>query len=847
MSSTTRIGGFLALASACFLWGVLHADRVEIDRPISVVHVKGVPADDWFERQRAFPFDEIPASAYLKSIEHAQREMRANKPVSAPVWVLAGPTNIEGRITAIAVDPTNPMIVYAGCANGGVWKSVDFCKSWVSLFDHQNTTSIGALAIDPFTPSTLYCGTGEANSLRSYYPGTGLYKSTDAGKTWQLIGLPNSFSIGNIAINPQDPREIYVAAVGSLRHRSPQRGVYKTTDAGTTWVQSLFVADSVGAIDVAVDPQNPDRVLAAMWERMRREDDIKYGGAKSALYLSTNRGMSWSVVTGGFPSNQAELGRISIEIAHSNPSIIYALTALSNGLTGGLYRSSDGGSTWSAVNPSVGSSSNYAWFNRICRVDPSDPNHLFCGGISMYASTNGGSSFISGMAYHVDQHAVAFAPSNVRYIVIGNDGGIDFSTDGGLTWWQSQSLPITQFYAGEINPSNPYELLGGTQDNGTIRTLDGGLDTWTDIYGGDGFYCRVDYTNPMRVYASSQYGGLGYSMNGGLNFYDGTAGLDLTYTNWMTPYVLDKNNPMVIYCGTSRMYRSTDGMASWAAISPDLSTPHVQLLGTITTIDVSKSDPSVIYCGTDNAKVWVTTNGGTDWRRVDAGLPYRWVTRVTVHPESANICYVTLSGYKIDSTGSHIYRTTDYGTTWTSLRGNLSDAPINDVVIDPENSSSLYIATDIGVMATTDLGASWSMFGAEFPTFVPCHDLTFDESTRTLVAWTHGRSAWWIGVPSPLGVGPSTTVVPERFRLEPNYPNPFNASTDLRFRVQETGWVTLKVFDVTGREVATVFNGVEEPGTYTLRWDASGNASGVYVARLTTGRSFAARKMLLLR
>ena len=649
-----------------------------------------VPAEDWFARQRAFPFEEIPQEEYIKSVEYVKNNMTVspNQSDNSAVWTLAGPTNIEGRITTIAVHPTDPQIVYTGTANGGLWKSTDFCQSWISIFDDQNTSSIGAVAIDPVNPEIIYCGTGEPNSLRSYYPGTGMYKSTNGGANWTFIGLDSSYTIGNISINPNNSQEVYAAAGGWTRRKNEQRGIYKTTNGGLNWSKKLYLSDSVGAVDVAVDPNNPSKVFAAMWERLRREDYIKYGGSYSGLYVSTNSGDSWTAVSGGFPFNDITMGRISLDISRSNSNVIYALTAYAIGNSRGLYKSTDGGNSWVQVNTSVASSSSYAWFNRICKIAPDNPDKVFCGGLSMELSNNGGSSFGIVSSSHVDQHAVAFSQSNPNYIVIGNDGGIDYTTNGGSSWQYSNSLPITQFYAGEIDNNNPNVILGGTQDNGTNKTT-GSVGGWNSIYGGDGFYCLVDYTTSLRVYASSQFGGLGRSTNGGATFQSGTSGLDLTYTNWMTPYVMDKNDPLTLYCGTYKIHKTTNGMQSWTEISPDLANAHTQSLGSITTVDVSKSDPNVIYCGTDDANVWVTTSGGTNWSKINSGLPYRWVTRVAVHPDSANVCYVTLSGYKVDSTGSHIFRTTNYGTTWTSIKGNLPDAPINDIIIDPANTNSL--------------------------------------------------------------------------------------------------------------------------------------------------------------
>jgi photosystem II stability/assembly factor-like uncharacterized protein len=306
------------------------------------------------------------------------------------------------------------------------------------------------------------------------------------------------------------------------------------------------------------------------------------------------------------PSNASDLGRITIDICAANSQVIYALTAYANGNSRGLYKTTDGGTSWVLINASVASSSNYAWFNRTCRVDPSNSNKVICGGLSMHVSNNGGTSFSTLSTSHVDQHAIAFAPSNSSFIVLGNDGGIDYSTNGGSSWQYSTALPITQFYAGDIDNTNPNTILGGTQDNGTNRTT-GPVGSWQSIYGGDGFYCLVDYNNPMNVYASSQYGGLGRSTNGGNSFLCATSGLDLAYTNWMTPYFMDKNNPLTLYCGTYKIHRTTNGMQSWTQISPDLANGQFKI--SVRYNCRFRSNSSVIYCGTDDANVWVTTNG----------------------------------------------------------------------------------------------------------------------------------------------------------------------------------------------------------------------------------------------
>jgi len=814
---------------------------------ISESRFEAIPADDWFEKQRAFPFDMIPNEEYLKSVEYVKNNMTVKQTDNSAVWNLAGPESTEGRITTIAIHPTNPQIVYTGTANAGVWKSTNFCQTWVSVFDNQNTSSIGAVAIDPVNPEIIYCGTGEPNSLRSYYPGTGIYKSVNGGINWTFTGLDSSFSTGNIAINPTNPQEIYVAAGGWTRRKNSQRGIYKTTDGGSSWIKSLYLSDSVAAIDVVIDPNNNSKVFAAMWERERRENLIKNGGPKSGLYVSTNSGNNWTQVGGGFPLNDATLGRISIDVSKSNSQIIYALAANASGTTKGLYKSVNGGLNWTNVNTSAAPSSNYAWFNRICRVDPTISERVICGGLDMNISNNGGTSFSQVFGIHVDQHAVAFAKSNSNYLVIGNDGGIDYSTNSGVTWTASTTLPITQFYAGDIDYNNPNVIIGGTQDNGTIRS-DGNVSDWNLIYGGDGFYSLIDYTNSLKVYASSQNGVFGRSTDGGISFNSGTNGLDLQYTNWMTPYVMDKNDPMTLYSGTYKIHKSTNGMQSWAAISPDLTNGHIANLGTITTVDVSKTNSNVIYCGTDDANVWVTANGGTNWNKINNGLPYRWVTRVAVHPDSANVCYVTLSGYKVDSTGSHIFRTTNYGANWTSIRGNLPDAPINDVIIDPANTNTLYIATDITVMFTTNLGDNWNILSTGIPSNVPCHDLTFHAPTRTMVCWTHGRSSYKIVLSPVTSTENNISETPAGIKLYQNYPNPFNPTTHLEFGISHLGFVSLKIFDVLGKEVVNLVNENKPAGKYSVNWNASGFPSGVYFYRLTVNENLAdTKKMLLLK
>jgi len=623
-----------------------------------------------------------------------------------------------------------------------VWRTTNFCETWENIFNEH--FSIGALAFDPLDANIIYIGTGEANPAGvATYPGNGIWKTTNAGVTWINIGLELTGHIGKIVVNPLNSNTIYVAALGLYRGKTQERGVYKSTNGGTSWNRILFSNDTTGATDLLLDATDTNRVLAAMWTRYRTPQVSVVSGTSSGLFLSTDAGTTWNPVTNGFPSNDANLGRVSLAVAPSNPAVLYALAASGAGW-GGVYLSPDTGSSWVPIfsNSSFGESQ--VWYNNIITVDPLNMNNLWAGMTSLYTSTDGGINFTYAPTYaeHVDHHAMQYAPSDPNIIVLGNDGGIFTSTNNGYGWKKSYNLPITQFYAGTVSALNPNRILGGTQDNGSLQTKNGVVNTWKSFYGGDGFYCLIDPTDSNYVYAESQNGGLGYSTNGGNGFQNGTTGIGGSdRKNWSTPIAMDLQNPKTLYTGTHRMYRTTNNMQSWTLISGDLTYGNGGRVGTISTIDVSPTNSSVIYVGTDDGRVWVTTDGGTNWTDIGGSLPDRWVTRVTADPDSANVCYVTLSGFIVYDWGGHVYRTNDYGATWTNIGTSLPDLPVNDIVVDSEYPSWLYIATDLNVMYTTNLGTSWQILGSDFPD-VSVHDLTMHEGTRKLVAFTHGRSVF---------------------------------------------------------------------------------------------------------
>ncbi|MBS4029218.1 MAG: VCBS repeat-containing protein, partial [Ignavibacteriales bacterium] len=708
--------------------------------------------NDWFMAQRSYPNNDIPRGA-LQQMRVEMNEQFANstnKTGNTNMWQLAGPSNIGGRINSVLIHPTNQNILYGAAASGGVWRSTDFGETWDIIFNES--FSIGTLAFEPGNPNIIYVGTGEANpSSVDTYPGNGIWRSTDEGATWTNLGLAETGHIGKIVVNPSNTNTIYVAALGLYRTKTQDKGVFKSTNRGSSWNRILFVNDSTGATDILLDPIDANRILVATWTYSRQLRYVYRGGTGSGLYLSTNAGAGWSQITNGFPNNDANLGRIALAVAPSNSSIVYANVAGGSAASqwSGVYKSTDRGSSWTKTFDGISTGESQVWYNNIIAVNPRNADSVWAGGTNFYLSTDGGYTFtyatING-DYHVDHHALEFAPWNTDVMVLGNDGGIYISPNSGTDWTKSYNLPITQFYAGTISPHNASQLLGGAQDNNTIRTYSSGHDSWFPIFGGDGFNCLIDPNDSNYVYVEYQNGGLVYSTDGGASFNYGRTGIITSEpVNWQAPIAMDMQHPKTLYTGTNSLYRTKNNMQSWTKISSDLTYTQPSFFSTISTIDVAQTDSNVIYVGTGDGRVWVTTNGGTNWNDIASSLPLRWVSRVTVDPTNANIAYVTLSGFREYDFEGHIYRTTNYGTIWTNIGATLPDVPLNDVIVDPMNTSQLFIASDISVLYTTNLGERWLQLGNNLPA-VPVHDLSLHSTSRTLAAFTHGRSVWTVDV-----------------------------------------------------------------------------------------------------
>jgi photosystem II stability/assembly factor-like uncharacterized protein len=748
--------------------------------------------------------------------------------------------NVGGRISAVALNPSDQQIFYVGVASGGIFKTENAGLSWQTIFDDQPSLSIGDIVLAPSNPDVIYVGTGEANAGGGSvsYDGLGVFKSEDGGDSWTSCGLDASGSIGRMAVHPQNPDICYVAAMGRMFSKNDERGVFKTIDGGQSWQKVLFLNDSTGAIDIVLDPQNPEYVYAAMWERIRRPDERVYGGPSCGIWRSFDGGENWQQLSSGLPSPSANVGRIGITLAPSDPSVLYAIYADKTGYFDGVFKSTNYGDTWTQTNDAALNNmySSYGWWFGRLRIDPINPNIVFAIGFDLFKTSNGGNSWSNvGYSVHVDQHDLYAHPQNTNFVVLGNDGGVYTSQNGGSTWNHIENLPITQFYSSEIDQQHPERLYGGAQDNGTIRTMTGNTNDWAEIYGGDGFVVKVDPINNQYVYAEYQYGGLGRSTNGGTSFSGATNGLGGSDRfNWMSPLTFDPVNPSTLYFGSNKVYRSINRAVSWSAISPDLTNgpgQYNQTFGTTTTISVSPVNQDIIYAGTDDGNVWVTQNAGLNWTKVSADLPDRWVTRVSADPFDEATAYVCFSGYRIDEYLAHIYRTTDFGQTWTDISGDLPEAPISDVIPDPEQDSTLYVATDMGVYGTVNLGESWIPVGDNLPN-VPMIDLTFQPEMRMLVVATYGRSMYKINVDEFVGTAEMASDQTE-MKI---FPNP--AKDIINIELSDNEEITqINLLNTGGQQIKTV-NGQKSISVKDL-------PEGSYILRVQTSHGIRTKKILV--
>ncbi len=673
----------------------------------------GPEPSEYMFRQRTYPSGKVNAEKYHKAIAQTKqlRAMQKEKGAEIWEWEQKGPLNVGGRITDLAPHPTNPDILYVASATGGVWKTMDRGESWTQLSDDWGYLSIGNLAIDPQNPETIYVGTGEANA--SFDSGTllgnGIYKSTDGGDTWEQMGLDKSEHIARLVVDPNNSNRIYAAATGRVYGRNEERGVYVSEDAGETWERKLFINDTTACIDLVVNSNDSDIVYAAMWERVRYPWGRQYAGGNSGIYRSKDGGETWDELTDGLPvTERDDLGRIGLAISKSNPDILYATFTYDEvrNFFHSMYRTADGGDTWERVEDGdlLDVYVSFGWYFGNVRVHPENPQQVYTMGVDLYRSTNNGNSWTRWTSnMHVDFHALEYHPANPDIMYIGNDGGLYISENGGDNWQHINNLPITQFYTCEIDRTAPERLYGGSQDNGTLRTFNGDLDDWERIHWGDGFKVLVDPENPAYLYAESQWGNIVRSTDGGSSFLGANSGISgLDRKNWNTPYEFNPLNSATLYYGANRLYKSTTRAKSWERISDDL------------------------------------TRGGRD-----GANGYGTISTIGISPVDTNILW-------IGSDDGKISLSMDEGANWTDVStGRLAERYVTCLAPSYEEVGTVY-ATLSGyteydylphVYKSTNFGETWVNISSNLPD-VPVNDLIIDPDIEGTLYIATDVGAW---------------------------------------------------------------------------------------------------------
>jgi photosystem II stability/assembly factor-like uncharacterized protein len=682
-----------------------------------------------------------------------------------------GPGTMSGRISAIeGVNSDNGKTLYVGTAGGGVWKTTNAGASFKPIFD-KYCQSIGAIAIDQKNPKVIYVGTGESNMRNSVSIGDGFYKSTDAGSNWVKIGgLDSTEHIAKVVIDPNNSSTVYVAAPGPLWSDSKHRGLYKSTDAGKTFEKILYISEKAGCADLVIDPNNPSTLYASTWEFRRTPYSFSSGGPGSAVWKSTDGGKTWKELTNGLPAKP--IGRTALAIAPSAPNNLIAIVEAKQT---GLYITADGGESWKSQSASLNVVSRPFYFSTLV-IDPKDPKRVYRPAYSFAYSSDGGYSFAEasgeGGWVHSDHHALWINPNNTNQLYLGTDGGVYLSLDRGATWMFVQNLPVGQFYHVDHDMNDPYRVFGGLQDNGSWvapSSTPGGVSNgdWKAIYGGDGFWVTPDPTDPNIVYAESQ--------GGDVNRVDlrsvksvgvrplQTSGDEKLRWNWNTPIVIGKANPKNLYTGAQYLYRSKDQGRNWTKISPDLTTndkkkqeqensgglsadnTSAENHTTIFTIAESPLDENAIWVGTDDGNLQVSTDGGATWNNTSTaiaatGIPSQtWVSSIQPSHFNKQVVYATFDNHMYGDHATYAAKSEDGGKTWKAFKSKEFSGFAHKIIEDPINKNLLFIGTEMGLFASLNGGSDWFRMKNNIPWYALVRDLKIHPRTNDLIIATHGR------------------------------------------------------------------------------------------------------------
>ena len=695
-----------------------------------------------------------------------------------------GPSSTSGRITTIDAVISNPNIIYVGSASGGVWKTTSGGMNWTPVFDEQPTQNIGAIAIQQSNPSIIWVGTGEGNPRNSINLGEGIYKSLDAGKTWKKMGLEKTICIHRIVIDPVSPNTVYVAAIGNPYAEHSDRGVYKTTDGGETWNRILYANDTTGCADLVMDPSNPNKLIASMWQFRRKPWELKSGGPGSGLFITMDGGKNWKKIgkEEGFPDGN--LGRIGVAISRSQPSRVYAkVEATKNG----FYRSDDGGLSWTLVNSDPGQITDRPFYYQEIYVDPKNENRIYDVHATVTMSEDGGKNFVMRNIVenvHGDNHAWWIHPEDPNFIIVGDDGGIGITRDKARSWIFDDHIPVGQFYHVNVDNDMPYNVMGGLQDNGSwhgpaYTWSTGGIRNyyWDFLIGGDGFDAMPDASDNSWVYAMSQGGSLQrVNWKTGENWFikppETDPSVDFRW-NWNSALAQDPFDTRTIYFGSQFVHKSKTNGTSWEIISPDLTSNDsnkikaykntggltLDITGaethcTVLAIAPSPKEQGVIWVGTDDGNVQLTRDGGKTWTsfrgKIPGMPPSCWIPQVKASNFNAGEAFVVANDYRQGDFKPYIFRTTDFGKTWARM---VDEKKVNGyalcVLQDPVEPNLIFAGTEKGLWVRLDNGNSFEQWKNGYPS-VSTYDLAIQEREADLAIATFGRSLWILDNIRPL-------------------------------------------------------------------------------------------------
>ncbi|MFC1791023.1 hypothetical protein ACFL0I_00950 [Gemmatimonadota bacterium] len=725
------------------------------------------------------------------------------------VWRSIGPATMGGRIDDVEALPSDPSTIYLGFATGGIWKTTNMGTTWTPIFDTYPVSSIGDIGVSLSNPDVIYVGSGESNNRQSTTRGNGVYKSTDGGETFVHVGLEETHHISRVVVDPNNPDVAYVAAMGHLWGPNPERGLYKTTNGGSTWTNTNFIDENTGFTDVVMDPRNSQVLYAASYQRQRTPWGFNGGGPGSGIWKTTDGGNNWTRLEGnGLPSGT--LGRIGLDIAGSNPDIVYAQIEVGNPnrssaedpdpnpARSGVWRSENGGQSWEIRS----NNNNRPMYYSQIRVDPTNPDIAYTMGASFYKTTDGGVTFetVSGIA-HGDHHGLWINPNNPEHLILGNDGGLDISWDQGETWDFINNFAVGQFYAVGVDMRRPYYVCGGLQDNGSWcgpSASRAGIGIanhdWYRIGGGDGFYVQIDPTDFNTLYVESQGGAVsrrdlrtgvstsirpsppreqGDQIRPGNVLPAPEPGESYRF-NWNMPIRLSPHDPSTVLVGGNRFHLSMDRGSTWSA-SADLTkaidrdqlsimgVPGSEFMaskndgqsnyGNISTLDESPSQPGVIWVGTDDGNVQVSRDGGVTFTNVTANVPgpreNSKVSRVEASNFEPGTCYLTLDNHQNEDWDPYVFVTRNFGRSWESITSNLPVGNVNVITEDPRNPDLLYVGTEFGLFVSLNGGQEWKRFQNGLPT-VRIDDILVHPRDNDLIVGTHGRSILIIDDITPL-------------------------------------------------------------------------------------------------